>query len=224
MGPWESVPATPQRERGRAAGGSKGSGIQRRVEHRSGGAGSPQVFGSSDAMRDEKTLPGPDAPRRRIFASPPTHFCAVMRHAAPRMPSPRPWNPTRPATHANKTASRHAPPARTSPRQPDRSASRQATFARIPAAVIGFVSQFFSSTWGFPQLDEPSRPPFLVRGRRQGWRAAMAASRQSARRNPIPPRSVLHDDSHSPDERVLADRRYGRRAATRTGSGEFSIS
>src|SRR5919106_2484121 len=46
---------------------------------------------------------------------------------------------------------------------------------------------------GRRQLDEHSRPPFLVRGRRQGWRAAIAASRQSARLDPIPPRGVLHD-------------------------------
>jgi hypothetical protein len=108
-------------------------------------------------------------------------------------------------------------------RQPDRSASRHANFARIPADVIGFVSQFFFIDLGHPRRDEHARPPFLVRGRRQGWRAAIAASRQSAR-NPIPPRGVLQDNSYSPGERVLADRRYGPRAATRTGSCEVSIS
>ena len=41
------------------------------------------------------------------------------------------------------------------------------------------------------------------------------ASRQSARRDLIPPRGVLHDNSRSPGERALADRRYGPRAATR---------
>jgi hypothetical protein len=85
--------------------------------------------------------------------------------------------------------------------------------------VIGFVSQFFLIDLGCPQRDQHARPPFLCaddgrvgaqrylpRAKAHGW-------------NPI-----LHDNSRSPGEGVLADRRYGPRAATRTGSGEFSIS
>ena len=106
--------------------------------------------------------------------------------------------PGTPCNHANKSASRHAPPARSSPRQPYRSASRHANFARNPADVIGFVSQFFSSTSGAlgstSTLGRPSScadgrvgaQHYLPRGKAHGW---------------IPPGSVLHDSSHSPGER-----------------------
>jgi hypothetical protein len=187
--------------------------------HRRGGAagGHAQVPGSSDGIRAEKTFPDPDATRRRRNGSPRRMFapsCAMRRRA---VPSPRTWK-TRHILQPRQQERPHAPRARTAPRQPHRSASRHADFARISADVIGFVSQFF-----FIDPGSLSSSTLLLR-RRQGWRAAIGASRQSARLAPIPPRGVRHDNSHSPGEGVLADRRDGPRAATPTGSGEFNSS
>jgi hypothetical protein len=81
--------------------------------------------------------------------------------------------------------------------QPKPSRSREPP--RIPADVIGFVSQFFASTSG--ALSSTSALCRRPRTRHGSRRAATAASRQSARRNPIPPRGVLHDNAHSPGER-----------------------
>jgi hypothetical protein len=73
----------------------------------------------------------------------------------------------------------------------------------------------FFIDFGRPQLDKHSRPPILVRRRWQvGARRSPPRAKAHGR---IPPRGVLHDNSHSPGERVLADRRHGPRAATRTG-------
>jgi hypothetical protein len=126
MGPWESVPATPQRERGRAAGGSKGSGIQRRVEHRSGGAGWLQASGSSDGIRAEKIFPDPAATRRRRNASPD----AFLRRHAPCCTAAR-SRPVAEAACPNLAAT--AVSLSIAPCQ----------FRPDSCDVIGFVSQFF---------------------------------------------------------------------------------
>jgi hypothetical protein len=88
--------------------------------------------------------------------------------------------------------------------------------------VIGFVSQFFSSISGaFSSTSTLGHPSSCADDGRVGAQRSLPRAKAHGR---IPPGGVLHDNSHSPGERVLADRRYGPRAATRTGSGEFSIS
>jgi hypothetical protein len=200
MGPWESVPATPQRERGRAAGGSKGSGLQRRVEHRSGGAGWLQASGSSDGIRAEKIFPDPAATRRRRNASPD----AFLRRHAPCCTAAR-SRPVAEAACPNLAAT--AVSLSIAPCQ----------FRPDSCDVIGFVSQFFH------RRRAPSARRALSAAIPRAQKTARLARRARAHGR-IPPGGVLHDDSHSPGEGALADRRYGPRAATRTGRGEFSIS
>jgi hypothetical protein len=86
---------------------------------------------------------------------------------------------------------------------------------RIPADVIGFVSQFFSSPSG-PSA-RPARSVAIPRAPTMAGLARSDRSLAPERTESHPPRGVLHDNSHSPGERVLADRRYGPGAATRTG-------
>jgi len=215
MGPWESVPATPQ-----TGGGGRTGGLAFRARASIGGAGQQGVMPRSRAAAMpcamKRPFLNPDATRRRIFAPP----CAMLRRAC---------------LHQGP-GTRHVLQPRQQERQPTCAACPNLAATAVSAQPLampispGFLRRdwvrfavFFIDT-GRPRRDEHARPPCFVRGRRQGWRAAPAASRQSARRNPIPPRGVLQDNSHSPGARVLADRRYGPRAATRTGSCEVSIS
>jgi hypothetical protein len=81
--------------------------------------------------------------------------------------------------------------------------------------VIGFVSQFFSSTSGaLSSTSTLGRQSSCADDGRVGARRSPPRAKAHGR---IPPRGVRHDNAHSPGERVLADRRHGPRAATRTG-------
>jgi hypothetical protein len=118
-GPWDRGNLCPLRPKGSGAGrraGAKGRASRggSSIDRVGQGGSRPRAAAMASGLRRSfrTLLRRGDAEMRH-----PTHFCAVMRHAAP-LPDRARWR---------------RPPARTSPRQPYRSASLHANFARIPA-------------------------------------------------------------------------------------------